>query len=252
MKRFILSLVAIVITSVCFAQDILVKKDGSTIKTKIIKVDKSVVEYKKYENPSGPTYTINTKDLQCINYENGTKDTFVSSNYNPNIVTNETATQFSNDQDLLNIYKNRNKKVVTPEMIFKKGKRIKTAGYAVCGTLVAAGIVSIIIGMSKEKYRENLWAGNNEIIHNKSYDKDRNMYFYAGLSAMTVGAAVGIPLIMKGSSLQNKNRGQMQAVSAISQDINFSNGTCLNVGIDVLSNSLSYVKTPALGVRYNF
>lgn len=253
MKRLFFTLVSILITSICFAQDIIVQKDGSTIQAKILKVTQSSVEYKKFDNQNGPTYTISTKDLQCINYENGTKDTFVSPDYNPNIVTNETATQFSNDNELLDIYKNRNKKIKTPEMLYKKGKRMKVAGYVVGGTLIAAGIVSVIIGVSEDKYEyEYLYAGDN-LIHHKKYANDgRDKYFYIGSGAMAVGAAVGVPLIIKGSSLQKKSREQISSVSAISHDINFNNGSSLNLGIDVLSNNFAYIKTPGIGVRYNF
>ena len=98
------------ITSVCCAQDIIVKKDGGTIQAKVIEVGKYELKYKKFDNQDGPTYTISTQELQSINYENGTKDSFVSPNYNPNIVTNETATQYSNDNELLALYKSRTKK----------------------------------------------------------------------------------------------------------------------------------------------
>lgn len=268
MKRFLFSLVAILITSTCFAQDVIVKKDGTTIQTKVIKVGKSEVEYKRFDNQSGPTYTISTTELQCINYENGTKDTFVSPNYDPTIATNETATQYSNDKELIAIYNNLNKKekapkevkektpkvkkIVTPEMRYKRGKRMKVAGYVVGGTFLAAGVASIIIGVSQDKYRyENLYANNNNIRDYK-YANDRSSYFIVGGMAIAGGAAIGLPLIMKGSSLQKKYGQQIQTMSAISQDINFKNGSSLNLGIDVLSDNHSNITAPGIGVRFNF
>lgn len=260
MKRFLISLVAITFTSICFAQDIIVKKDGSTIQTKVIKVGKSEVEYKRYDNQSGPTYTISTTELQCINYENGTKDTFVSPNYNPNIVTNETATQYSDDKELLAIYNKLNKKekapkikkVVTPEMRYKRGKRMKVAGYIVGGTFLAAGVASIIIGVSQDKYEyEGLYASNN-LIHDYKYANDRSSYFIVGGAEIVGGVAIGLPLILKGSSLQRKYGQQIQSVSAVSQDINFKNGSSLNLGIDLLSDNHSYITAPGIGVRFNF
>lgn len=76
MKRFILSLVAIVFTSVCFAQDIIVKKDGSTIMAKVLKVSQTEVEYKKFSNQDGPSYVISIADLLAINYKNGETEKF--------------------------------------------------------------------------------------------------------------------------------------------------------------------------------
>lgn len=257
MKRFLLSLVAILISSLCFAQDVIVKKDGSTILSRVVKVNNSAVEYKNFENPDGPSFTISTNELQCINYENGTRDTFVSPGDNPDIVTNETVTKFSNDKELLEIYKNQKKakkssnktpKVVTPEMAYKRGKRMKIAGYTVGGTLLVAGLASVIIGHAQDKY-EYKYNFNNNIHRVPNYD--REMWFM-GYPVLTAGVAVGLPLILKGSSLEKKNKAQVYSASAISHDIEFDNGTRINLGIDVLSSNFSNARTAGIGVRFNF
>ena len=59
-----------------FAQDVIVKKDGSTILSKILEVNTSDIKYKKYSNLDGPTYTILKAELLSINYKNGEKDMF--------------------------------------------------------------------------------------------------------------------------------------------------------------------------------
>jgi len=59
-----------------FAQDIIIKKDFSIIKSKVVEVASSTVKYKKYSNIDGPIYTIEAKDIIAINYENGEKDVF--------------------------------------------------------------------------------------------------------------------------------------------------------------------------------
>ena len=61
-----------------FAQDMIVKKDFSVIKSKVIEVSSSIVKYKKYSNLEGPLYSIETKEIVAINYENGDKDIFES------------------------------------------------------------------------------------------------------------------------------------------------------------------------------
>lgn len=284
MKRFLLSLVAILITTVGFAQDVIVMKDGSTIQSKVTKVTKSEVEYKKFDNQAGPTYTIKTKELQCINYENGTKDTFVATGYDPNIVTNETATQYSNDKELLEIYNSQKKgskkksaakestkrevakrnttkkdvtpRIVTPEMRYNRGKTMKAAGYVIGGTLLAAGLASVIIGVTQDKYEtyENFQASNNYIydyVH-KYYNSERETYFYSGYAAMAAGATLGIPFVARGSALQKKSNLQIHSASIICKDINFSNRANLNISVDVLSNKLSYTQAPGIGVRYIF
>ena len=68
----ILSLVALNVA----AQDVVVKKDGSTILAKVLEVNQDNIRYKKYSNRKGPTYTIRISDVMTINYENGEKETF--------------------------------------------------------------------------------------------------------------------------------------------------------------------------------
>lgn len=59
-----------------YAQDVIVKKDGTTIMAKVLTVGTSIVEYKKWSNQDGPTYVIETKELLSINYANGDKEVF--------------------------------------------------------------------------------------------------------------------------------------------------------------------------------
>lgn len=58
------------------AQDVIVKLDKSTILAKVLKVSSNEIEYKKFSNPEGPTYTILISEIVAINYENGEKDSF--------------------------------------------------------------------------------------------------------------------------------------------------------------------------------
>ena len=55
----ILSLVALNVA----AQDIVVKKDGSTILAKVLEVNQDNIKYKKFSNQNGPTYTIILNDV---------------------------------------------------------------------------------------------------------------------------------------------------------------------------------------------
>ena len=62
--------------STAFAQDVIVKQDGSTILSKVTEIGTTEVKYKKFSNQNGPTYSILKSDIQAINYENGEKGTF--------------------------------------------------------------------------------------------------------------------------------------------------------------------------------
>lgn len=58
------------------AQDVIVKKDGCTILSKVLEVNTTDIKYKKFSNQSGPIYTISKSELLSVNYENGDKDDF--------------------------------------------------------------------------------------------------------------------------------------------------------------------------------
>lgn len=70
------------------AQDVIVKKDNSTVLCKVLEIADSAIKYKKWSNQDGPTYTIYTDDIVRINYENGDVDNFneqtVTQQYNNN------------------------------------------------------------------------------------------------------------------------------------------------------------------------
>lgn len=135
------------------AQDVIVLTDGSTIIAKVQKVTGSEVEYKKHSNPDGPTYTISIAEIVSINYENGEKDSFssptvpVSANSaNRNFKTGETASQFSNDRDLMRMYELQNLQMYKKRV--KKGKIITAAS----GVLLLGGIVCDIIATGQPDF----------------------------------------------------------------------------------------------------
>ena len=73
MKKSFMSLIVFLATN-AFAQDIIVKKDGSTIMSKVLEIGTSEIKYKKFSNQQGPIYTIARSDVMAINYENGEKE----------------------------------------------------------------------------------------------------------------------------------------------------------------------------------
>lgn len=75
MKQLLVMLMLLCSTAI-FAQDVIVKKDGSTILAKVLEVNTDNIRYKKHSNPNGPTYTIGKSEIMSINYENGEKEFF--------------------------------------------------------------------------------------------------------------------------------------------------------------------------------
>lgn len=76
MKKIYFVLFVSFLSQIVLAQDVIVKRDGSTILSKVLEVNTDDVKYKKFSNLNGPTYTIKKSELFSINYKNGEKDMF--------------------------------------------------------------------------------------------------------------------------------------------------------------------------------
>jgi hypothetical protein len=59
-----------------FSQDLILKKNGDEIKSKVVEILKTEIKYKKFENLSGPVYSIDITEVFMVRYENGSKDVF--------------------------------------------------------------------------------------------------------------------------------------------------------------------------------
>lgn len=122
MKKVLFFLVLLSATTV-YAQDVIVKKDGTTILSKVIEIGTSEVKYKKFSNQNGPTYSVSKSELQAINYENGEKDTFESSpsaNDNKGGLVNKDAD--ANNADIIALHNHQHsftKKVVEDDKMAK-------------------------------------------------------------------------------------------------------------------------------------
>ena len=76
MKRFVLFIVLLTNIIILNAQDIIVFRDDSEIKAKVLEIDYTNVKYKKWENLNGPTYNVPQEKVLYIMYANGTKEKF--------------------------------------------------------------------------------------------------------------------------------------------------------------------------------
>lgn len=112
MKKGMLLFVVAQLSLNSIAQDVIVKKDGSTILAKVTVVGEDMVEYKKFSNQDGPTYKIATSNLISINYQSGEKDTFTN---------NKEKTNEDNENEAGNI------QTITNENLSQAGKEANMA-----------------------------------------------------------------------------------------------------------------------------
>ena len=66
-----------------FAQDVIVKKDGSTIVCRIVKADKTMILYKSWNNLNGKSKSIMRSEVKTINYQNGRREELADAEANP-------------------------------------------------------------------------------------------------------------------------------------------------------------------------
>lgn len=76
-KSFIIIYILFSITNL-LGQDLIIKKNGEEIVSKVIEVTDRVVKFKKASNLDGPTYTLNKQEIVFVKYENGEKDVFTN------------------------------------------------------------------------------------------------------------------------------------------------------------------------------
>ncbi|WP_297451748.1 hypothetical protein [uncultured Alistipes sp.] len=74
MKKIFSILSCMLFLGTISAQDIIMKKDADEIEAKVTKVGRSDIEYKRWDNLDGPTYTIPVGEVFIIKYENGRTD----------------------------------------------------------------------------------------------------------------------------------------------------------------------------------
>lgn len=225
-------------TMVSFAQDVIVKKDGSTILSKVEEVSDTQVKYKKHSNLNGPTYTVNVSDLQCINYENGEKETFNSTPVvetpiqettvtypnNPSGVTGE---RTLSDAELLHMSRYGGDYW---EKQLKKGKYMKYGG--IIGGIIIAGIGTVW----------TLFAINDE------YASDEATYVIPSTIAGVLGCTA---LYLSGNSKMKKAQ-RMMSTSVYQYNIPLGKNTMLTADVDLIKDNMTRQQTLGLGFHLNF
>ena len=218
MKQLLVFLFLLCAASVS-AQDVIVKKDGSTILSKVLEVGQNEIKYKKYDNVDGPIYTIKKSELQSINYQNGAKDTFSApvsedNRYLPN--NQNDGTQQYNDRALLLIDKaSHNPK--------KKANKQLLIGLLGGGIIGGVGIATSAGEGGTE--RGAIFGGIG----------------VAWAAAWTLSA---IPLWKEAKGLQS--------YSLFQKDFPANNSSTLSFGADLLRDNTLGQNTIGLGLRYNF
>jgi hypothetical protein len=157
-KIILTTLFSVFTASLGFSQDIITKKSSEDIQAKVTEVTTTEIKYKKFDNQSGPTFTILKSDVLMIRYENGSKDIFTDSP-NTSLANNSSSDmQLKGKQDANANYKGK-----------KSG-----AGWTAATTIVLSplfGLIPAVACASSEPSDENLKYKDAELMKNNTYNQ---------------------------------------------------------------------------------
>lgn len=138
------------------AQDILVKADGSTLQVKVHEIGETMVKYYRFDNPTGPIYTIPIESILSITFENGTVENFGKPS--PTTETTQAASDLTpqsvtgyNEDELFRIAKQmqfRRFPMSSEDYMLRAKKYRKIAWYGTGAILVGGALGTIFVGKS--------------------------------------------------------------------------------------------------------
>lgn len=234
MKKFFLLMLFLCSMSV-WAQDVIVKKDGSTVVCRILEVTKTEVIYKKWSDQQGSNYIVNQKDLTAIHHENGAKTTFDAAPAVPAEAAPPANAQPMTDAELLKMAGVQDG-TLQHEMM-QKAKRLKKVGWIVGGSMFAIGGALTI-------------AGGADL-----FDSDAG--FLLGCSAGPILVVGGIitttSCLVRAKNLKKKaSPFSVSSAPLFQQDFKLKNGTTLSPSLDILKDNTQRNTTFGVGLTYNF
>lgn len=226
MKKILLFLILTIGCLASYAQDVIVKNDGSTVLCKIIGVNNTEVIYTKWSDVDGPQYIIDRSLVSSINYQDGRQDKLNERTANVYAPGNQQSGEANyNDKALLALDSQRY------EIDYlKKAKTLKIIGWTVGPALVIGG--TLLIFATGSIYDEG----------------DPELYIPGGIMILG-GISTTIGCLVKA----HQYKSQLLAVSPlINHEFNFKDGSSLCAGIDMIRDKRLQQSTFGLGLQYNF
>ena len=231
MKKLLLFLMLIAACVSASAQDVIVKKDGSTVLCKIIKVDPTEVVYLKWSDLKGPQYIMDSSLVSNINYQDGRQDKLseqTMNSYAPGI--QQTGDAQYNDNALLAL--DRAKNNISPEL--KKAKKLKIIGWTVGGVLILGGITAFVTNYltAASHHMYPVWIGTGCVL-------------IAGGTATTIGC------LIKAHQIE-KDIYRMAFNPIIQHDFRLGNNHTLSASVDIIRDNKIKHNAVGLGLQFNF
>lgn len=208
------------------AQDVIVKKDGSTVVCRVLEVKNSEVVYKLWTERNGSSYIMDISLVSSINYESGKKESFSEIMENKYLPNNQSGGERQINDKALMVMDMRSK--VNP----KKAKRLKIAGYTGIGVCIIGAVLTA-----------------------KADDEKKIGYVAQNVGAcfFLAGPVVAIPCLWKGYKMSKEYK-RIQNYALYRQDFKLKNGNSITPSVDMLKYTDKGFKTQTIGMglSYNF
>ena len=247
MKRLLL-LLLLMCSASAWAQDVIVKRDGTAVACRIINVSSLEIVYKAWNNQQGPNLVMNVADVQVITYENGDRKTF--ENKTPQTNTDEVTStpqmqktirqQMVGDDELLMMAKR-------PELMQQsKERRLKLIGVIGGPILIAGGIAMTLLG--------KVGVDETHIVGNTTYGDDTDWALLGpGIVMLAGGIATTSACLIRANKLKRQAfQLSVQTTPLYQHDFSLKNGTSLSAGVDILKDNTRRNATLGIGLSYNF
>lgn len=232
MKQLLVLLMLVCAMS-SFAQDVIVKKNGSTVVCRVVEVNTSEVVYKKWGDLNGSNYILNRTDITSINYENGRKENFSTSGLNEFAPGNQNSGEQSlNDNALLRLD-------IDNHQYADKAKKLRTIGWIGGASLMAgAGILCIITAAEGCDY----------------FGECSDVYPAGELSVILAGGSIAwtAGFLIAANKQQKMAESIVMSSPILQNELRFSNGSTLAYSADLIKDNLKNQHTFGVGLRYNF
>lgn len=248
MKRILLLLMLLCSIGVS-AQDVIVKKDGSTIICRVVEINQTNVVYKKWSNQQGPNYVIAKVEVASVNYENGEKDVFEETSTPTQsaviapVIQNNNGQQTVSDDVLLKMV-GGNKKIVNPE----RGKKIKKVGFIAGPILIVSGIVMTVKGCDTDGNP----VGNGYSYYYWDYHLACPGLLASGIVCLAGGVATTTGCLIRAHNIKKNSLYSVQSAPLYQQDFHLKNGTSFSPSINMIKDNTRRNTTLGIGLTYNF
>lgn len=223
----LLVLLMLLCSSIAFAQDVIVKKDGSTVVCRVVELNETEIVYKKWSDLNGSNYVMDRSLASAINYQSGKKVNLSEATnlYRPG--NQNDGVQQYNDQALLRL------DAAAHNYSSSKSKLLKNIGWIGGPAIAVFGVVLI----AADDYDYFGFNSSDETL--------------LGVGVIGLGAAWTTSFLLAANH-EKKKAEMLQSSVIYHYDFKLSVETSLSAGIDMISDHAHKSNTLGLGLRYNF